>query len=341
MNPSDANYGACLQTLIGHTNTVQSVAFAPDGRTLASGSWDDTIKLWDVNPHDASYGACLDTLTGHTSIVWSVSFAPDGQTLVSGSQDRTVKLWDMNPNDNTYCSCVQNLTGYQEVVYSVAYAPYGEVIATSGGDGAALWDLAGPLTGTTLSTSLASPQPVNTPLILTASSTGGALVQYQFWVYNPNDSPAWSQVQAYSHLNTCTWTPNLAGNYLLSVTAQDGITGVEMNDTQWYGVTDVAPLTALTVAASLASPQQVNTLISFTASATGGTNVLYQFWTYNPHAVPVWNQLQGYSSSPSCSWLPSMPGTYLLSVTAIDGVTGKEVNTLCWYCITGTTTLAR
>ena len=59
--------GACLQTLTGHTNMVYSVAFAPDGQTLASGSEDHTIKLWRV-----SDGACLQTLTGHTnmSLLW-------------------------------------------------------------------------------------------------------------------------------------------------------------------------------------------------------------------------------------------------------------------------------
>ena len=59
---------------------VNSVSFSPDGRTLASGSYDDTIRLWEV-----STGRHLRTLTGHTSLVFSVSFSPDGQTLASGS----------------------------------------------------------------------------------------------------------------------------------------------------------------------------------------------------------------------------------------------------------------
>ena len=65
-----------------------SVAFAPDGATLASGSMDKTIKLWSVASR-----AVQATLTAHTNGVWSVAFAPDGATLASGSADRTIKLW--------------------------------------------------------------------------------------------------------------------------------------------------------------------------------------------------------------------------------------------------------
>jgi WD40 repeat protein len=67
---------------------VWSVAFSPDGKTLASGSYDNTIKLWRV-----SDGRLMKTLTGHGSSVLSVAFSPDGKTLASGSEDNTIKLW--------------------------------------------------------------------------------------------------------------------------------------------------------------------------------------------------------------------------------------------------------
>ena len=80
------------KTLKGHTTHVRSVAFSPDGKTLASGSYDKTIKLWNV-----ASGKNTATLNGHTGWVISVAFSPDGKTLATGSTDGSVKLWDVAP----------------------------------------------------------------------------------------------------------------------------------------------------------------------------------------------------------------------------------------------------
>eukprot|EP00961_Rhodomonas_salina_P243268 3287217-Rhodomonas_salina.1 len=71
-----------MSSLEGHTSSVTSVSFAPDGKTLASGSWDNTVKLWD-----AASGSQMSSLEGHTGYVRSVAFAPDGKTVASGSVD--------------------------------------------------------------------------------------------------------------------------------------------------------------------------------------------------------------------------------------------------------------
>jgi WD40 repeat protein len=78
--------------LTGHTATVLSVAFSPDGRTLASGSRDDSIILWDVD----AQRMLGEPLTGHTREVQSVVFSRDGRLLVSGSDDGTIRLWDLD-----------------------------------------------------------------------------------------------------------------------------------------------------------------------------------------------------------------------------------------------------
>ena len=67
---------------------VDSVCFSPDGRRLASSSYDRTVRLWDVET-----GACVRTLEGHSSTVWSVCFSPDGKQVASGSADRTARVW--------------------------------------------------------------------------------------------------------------------------------------------------------------------------------------------------------------------------------------------------------
>lgn len=83
-----------LRLLEGHSNTVWCVSFSPDGQLLASGSWDKTIRLWDVGT-----GGQVRTLEGHTAVARSVSFSPDGQLLASGAGDRTVRLWDISALD--------------------------------------------------------------------------------------------------------------------------------------------------------------------------------------------------------------------------------------------------
>ena len=75
-----------------HSGPVTSVVFSPDGKTLATGSGDDTVILWDV----ASRKPLGDPLKAHSSFVSSVAFSPDGKTLATGSEDNTVILWDAN-----------------------------------------------------------------------------------------------------------------------------------------------------------------------------------------------------------------------------------------------------
>ena len=117
--------------LTGHRDSVISVAYSPDGTTLAGGSSDSTVQLWD-----AVSGAPKATLTGHTGAVTSVAYSPDGATLATGSRDSTVWL-----RDAVSGAPKATLTGHTGYVNSVAYSPDGTTLASGSSDSTVrLWD---------------------------------------------------------------------------------------------------------------------------------------------------------------------------------------------------------
>jgi len=123
-----------INTLLkGHTGIVASVAFSPDGKTFASGSYDNTIILWD-----SVTGKQLQQLKGHDSYVASVAFSLDGQTLASGGWDKTIILWDTATGKQ-----LQQLKGHTSYINSVAFSPDGKALASGSLDKTIiLWDTA-------------------------------------------------------------------------------------------------------------------------------------------------------------------------------------------------------
>ena len=85
----------------GHSDSVNSVAFSPDGQHIVSGSQDQTICVWDAMTGETVAGP----FRGHLSRVTSVAFSPDGQHIVSGSADQTICVWDAMTGDVTFRLC--------------------------------------------------------------------------------------------------------------------------------------------------------------------------------------------------------------------------------------------
>ena len=123
--------GGSMTVLAGHTGAVDTVAWSPDARTLASGSVDQIIRLWNVT--DLAHPALVGPpLTGHTGAVTSVAFSPDGRTLASGSADETIRLWNMT--DKAHPLLGEPLIGHTNTVTSVAFSPDGPTLASGSTD---------------------------------------------------------------------------------------------------------------------------------------------------------------------------------------------------------------
>jgi guanine nucleotide-binding protein subunit beta-2-like 1 protein len=172
-------YGYPRRALTGHSHFVQDVVISSDGQFALSGSWDGTLRLWDLNT-----GTTTRRFVGHTKDVLSVAFSVDNRQIVSGSRDKTIKLWNTlgeckytiqeQDGHSEWVSCVRfspvtsnpiivsagwdklvkvwnltncklrtNLVGHTGYINTVTVSPDGSLCASGGKDGVAmLWDLA-------------------------------------------------------------------------------------------------------------------------------------------------------------------------------------------------------
>ena len=128
----DLTQRTILYTFRGHEADVNCVDFSPDGTQLLSGSWDTTMKLWNVVD-----GSLVKTFRGHTGRVYTLTFSSNGLQALSGSLDGTVILWDIAGG-----KAIRTFAGHTQRVYSVDFSPDGHTMVSASWDGTMkLWDL--------------------------------------------------------------------------------------------------------------------------------------------------------------------------------------------------------
>jgi len=113
-----------IARMVGHQQPVNQVCFSPNGRMIASASFDKSIRLWD-----GLTGKFITTLRGHVGCVYQVAWSPDSRKLVSGSKDSTLKVWCVRTKKLLF-----DLPGHADDVYAVDWSPGGEAVASGSKD---------------------------------------------------------------------------------------------------------------------------------------------------------------------------------------------------------------
>jgi WD40 repeat protein len=166
----DSQSGAEVLTLRGHSSGVNSASYSPDGSRIVTGSNDKTVKVWD-----AQSGAEVLTLKGHSAFVSSASFSPDGSRVVTGSDDMTARVWSARSPAE-----VVTLNGRVGPLHSVSFSPDGSWILTSGEAGTArIWDARSGVEALTLRVDTQAP--VNQHAQLASYSPDGSRVVTGNW----------------------------------------------------------------------------------------------------------------------------------------------------------------
>jgi WD40 repeat protein len=293
---SDARYAMLaaaaspgIAAFVGHTDRVHALAFSPDGKTLASASYDGTVRLWNM----ATYR--LDAiLNGHDGEVYSVAFSRKGRILASGGDDGKVRLWDV-----TTRGLDATLDGHAGEVNSVAFSPNGKILASGAKGTVQLWDVAthrlvgNLLTGHTgLVMSLAF-SPDGTTL-----AVGGADGTAQLW------DTATQQPVGYLPYNsqlvsTVAFSPD---GTMLAVGSHDGMVRL------WN-------VTTLLLTGSWPANSPVFD-VAFSRNgkilASGSLNDKAQLWDVASH-LPIGNPIPGYS-------LAFSPGSTILATGGYDHI---------------------
>ncbi|CAI7617063.1 unnamed protein product [Penicillium pancosmium] len=305
----EENWSPCLQTLEGHSDLVESIAWSPDGSRLASVSYDKTVRIWDP-----ATGQGISTLEGHSDRVSLIAWSPDGNRLASASSDRTVRIWDPATGQS-----ISTLEGHSGSVNSIAWSPDGSRLASASYDETTrIWD---PAAGQSISALKGHGSWV---MSIAWSPDGSRLASASFdktvRIWDPATDQSISTLEGHSdRVNSIAWSP-------------DGSRLASASDDKTVRIWD--PVTGQSISALKGHSSSVNSIAwspdgSRLASASTDTTV--RIW--DPATDQSISTLEGHSDRVnSIAWSPD--GSRLASasddttVRIWDPATGQSISTL-------------
>jgi len=145
-DPTNTSFGYPIMSLVGHWDEVPSIQYSPNGKYIASGSYDETVRIWDVS----NGGMEIARFSGHLAGINSVSYSPDGHRVASCSNDGTMRIWDTSdavlPDDGTRLETMSTVAVIKVEKNEIAcdqvlYSADGKMIATGASDVIKIWDV--------------------------------------------------------------------------------------------------------------------------------------------------------------------------------------------------------
>eukprot|EP00747_Dinoflagellata_sp_TGD_P020791 gnl/TRDRNA2_/TRDRNA2_128054_c0_seq2.p1 gnl/TRDRNA2_/TRDRNA2_128054_c0~~gnl/TRDRNA2_/TRDRNA2_128054_c0_seq2.p1 ORF type:complete len:358 (+),score=45.16 gnl/TRDRNA2_/TRDRNA2_128054_c0_seq2:71-1144(+) len=121
-----------VRNFTDHDSTVRCISFSPDGHRMATGSYDQTAKIWDIAGDDPEQWRVMRTFTGHAEGVWCVAFSPDGSRVATTSADGTAKIWNIASEDPDQWHELRTLLGHDGPVWWITFSADGKRFSADG-----------------------------------------------------------------------------------------------------------------------------------------------------------------------------------------------------------------
>jgi hypothetical protein len=325
---------------------VPYVIGAASGAGSGSGSSIPPLSLTSLTSSVASPQNAGTAITFTATAIGGASPYQFKWWVQSGGVWTVAREWNTSPSltwqpttAGTYTVAVwaRNAGAIADASQAMAQVPY--VIGAGSAAGSST-----PLSITSFTSSVASPQNAGTAINFTATATGGTSpYQFKWWIQSGG---VWSVAREWSTSPSLTWQPTATGTYNVAVWARNAGATADASQAMAQvpyviGAGSSTPLSITSFTSSVASPQAVDTTINFTAAAAGGT-APYQFKWWIKNAT-TWTIAQDWSSQSTLSWRPMVAGTYTVAVWARNaGVTDDASQAMAQvaYSITATTPLA-